>query len=104
MRLPILLLALFSALDEIVTFYNLSKGGVEFNPRVAWLISINPLLYPLVDATLISIAWVMNKLLIKRKVDIGYIWTAAGMVRLFCATLSLAGIVIIHPLSISAIR
>jgi len=90
MRRPILLLALFSALDEIVTFYNLSNGCVEFNPRVAWLISINPLLYPLVDATLISIAWVVNKLLIKRKVDLWFIWMAASVTRLLCVALSLA--------------
>jgi len=90
MRLSILLLILFSALDEIVTFSILSNGGVEFNPSVAWLISINPLLYPLADATLISLAWVVNNLLIERKVNLWYIWIATGMARLFCATLSLA--------------
>jgi len=90
MRRPILLLALFSALDEIVTFINLSNGCVEFNPRVAWLISINPLLYPLCDTALLLIAWTVHEQLIKRKVNLWYIWTAAGMVRLFCATLSLA--------------
>lgn len=97
MRLSILLLILFSALDEIVTFSILSNGGVEFNPSVAWLISINPLLYPLCDAALLIIAWIVNEQSIKRKIDLWYIWIAAGMVRLFCATLSLIGIVIINP-------
>ena len=90
MSLPLLLLVLFSALDEIVTFYNLSNGGVEFNSRVAWLISINPLLYPLADATLISIAWVVNKSLIERKVDLWFLWTIAGVARLLCVASSLS--------------
>jgi len=90
MRHSILFLGLSSALDEIVTFINLSNGCVEFNPRVAWLISINPLLYPLCDVTLLLIAWTVHEQLIKRKVDLWYIWMATGMVRLFCATLSLA--------------
>jgi len=104
MRRPILLLVLFSALDEIVTFYNLSKGFFELNPMVAWLISINPLLYPLCDAAFLLIAWTLHELSIKRKVDLWYIWTATGMVRLFCAMISLFGIVIINPYSINLIR
>jgi len=100
MRYSIFLLILFSALDEIVTFYNLSKGGVEFNPRVAWLISINPLLYPIFDAALLLIAWAVHEQLIKRKVDLWFIWMAAGMIRLFCAMISLSGIGIINPYSL----
>ena len=100
MRRPILLLALCSALDEIVTFINLSNGYVELNLRIAWLISINPLLYPICDGSLLVIAWFMNEQLIKRKLDLWYIWTAAGMVRLFCAIISLFGIVIINPYSL----
>ena len=103
MRHSILFLGLCAALDEIVTFSILSKGGVELNPKTAWLISINPLLYPLADATLIFISLMMNKLLIERKLDLWFIWTAAGMVRLFCAIISLFGIGIINPYSISAI-
>ncbi|MBA7665989.1 hypothetical protein ES703_74064 [subsurface metagenome] len=100
MRLPIFLLILFSALDEIVTFSILSNGGVELNPKIAWLISINPLLYPLCDATLLLIAWALHEVLIKRKVNLWYIWTATGMIRLFCAMISLSGIVIINPYSL----
>ena len=88
MRRPILLLALCSALDEIVTFYNLFKGGVELNPRVAWLISINPLLYPLCDIALFLLAWIIDKQLISRKVDLWLLWTAAGVARLICVALS----------------
>ncbi len=90
MRFSILFLALFSAIDEIVTFINLSKGGVEFNPRVAWLISINPLLYPLVDVTLIATTWVVDKLLIEREVDLWFLWASSGLARLLCVALSLA--------------
>jgi len=100
MRHSILLLVIFSALDEIVTFNILSKGGVELNPKIAWLISINPLLYPLCDATLLLIAWTLHEVLIKRKVDLWYIWIATGMIRLFCAMISLSGIVVIPPYSL----
>ena len=84
LRPSILFLGLFSALDEMATFSSLSNGGIEFNPRVAWLISINPLLYPLADFTLIAVAWVVDKLLMKREVDLWFLWTAAGVARLFC--------------------
>jgi len=90
MRLSILFLGLFSALDEMVTFINLSKGGVEFNPMVAWLISINPLLYPLCDIALFTLAWIIDKQLISRKVDLWFLWTAAGVARLLCVALSLS--------------
>jgi len=90
MRRSILFQALCSALDEIVTFINLSKGGVELNPSVAWLISINPLLYPLCDIALFTLAWIIDEQLIRRKVDLWFLWTAAGLARLFCATWSLA--------------
>ena len=90
MRLSILFLGLFSALDEMVTFINLSKGGVEFNPMVAWLISINPLLYPLCDIALFTLAWIIDKQLISRKVDLWFLWTAAGVARLLCVAFSLS--------------
>ena len=89
MRRSLLFLAVCSALDELVTFRNLSLGGVEFNPRLAWLISINPLLYPICDAALLLIAWAVHEQLIKRKVDLWYLWTAAGMVRLLAVSFSL---------------
>ena len=89
MRLPILLLILFSALDEIVTFSILSNGGVELNPKIAWLISINPLLYPICDIALFLLAWIVDKQLISRKVDLWFLWTAAGAARLLCVAFSL---------------
>ena len=88
-RLSLIFLALCSALDELVTFNNLFKGGVELNPRVAWLISINPLLYPLCDIALFLLAWIIDKQLISRKVDLWLLWTAAGVARLLCVTWSL---------------
>jgi len=90
MRRSLLSLALCSALDEIVTFYNLSKGGIELNPSVAWLISINPLLYPLCDIALFTLAWIVDEQLISRKVDLWLLWTAAGVARLLCVALSLS--------------
>jgi len=89
MRRSILFQAICSALDETVTFYILFKGGVELNPVVAWLISITPLLYPICDLALFLVAWGVDEQLIKRKVDLWFLWTAAGMVRLVCVTLSL---------------
>ena len=84
MRNSILFFAICSTLDEISTFNNLSKGGVEFNPRVAWLISINPLLYPLADIALIVVSMMVDKALIERETELKFIWMAAGVARLFC--------------------
>jgi len=89
LRPSLLFFALCSALDEMVTFRILSQGGVELNPRVAWLISVNPLLYPLADATIIAVAWGVDRLLTKRRIDSWFIWTASGLVRLMCFTFSL---------------
>lgn len=89
LRRSLLFLAVCSALDELVTFRNLYVGGVEFNPRVAWLISINPLLYPLADAAIIAVAWGVDRLLTKRRIDSWLLWTASGLVRLMCFTFSL---------------
>lgn len=88
-RLSLLLFALCSALDEMVTFRNLSWGGIEFNPRVMWLISISPLLYPLADLALISVTWGVDRLLVKRRIDLWLIWMAAGIGRLMCFIFSL---------------
>lgn len=90
MRRSLLFLALCSALDEMVTFSTLSKGAYELNPRVTWLISINPLLYPVCDLALFLIAWGVDEQLIKRKVDLWFLWTATGVARLLCVALSLA--------------
>jgi len=89
MRRSILFQAICSALDEIVTSNNLFKGGVELNPRAAWLMSINPLLYPLCDITLFLLAWIIDEKLISRKVDLWFLWTATGVARLLCVALSL---------------
>lgn len=86
---PLIFFAVCSALDEMVTFRILSLGGVELNPRVAWLISINPLLYPLADAAMIAAAYAVDRLLSKRLVDTWLIWTASGLVRLLAVALSL---------------
>ena len=88
MRLSLLFQALCSLMDEISTIINLSKGGVELNPRVEWLLSINPLLYPLCDTALFTLAWIVDKQLIRRKVDLWLLWTAAGIARLICVALS----------------
>lgn len=90
MRNPILFQALCSSLDEISTFTHFSMGANELNPRVAWLISINPLLYPLCDIALFLLAWIIDKQLISRKVDLWYLWTSAGVARLLCIALSLS--------------
>ena len=89
MRRPIIFQALSSALDEISTFTILSRGGVELNPRVAWLLNINPLLYPIFDLALLLIAWGVDEQLIKRKVDLWLLWTATGIFRLLCVAWSL---------------
>jgi len=90
MRSPILFQALCSILDEISTFNLLSMGAKELNPRLAWLISINPLLYPICDLALFLVAWGVDEQLIKRKVDLWLLWTATGIARLLCVALSLA--------------
>ena len=89
MRRSIQFQCLCSLLDEISTFTILSRGGVELNPTVAWLISINPLLYPLFDAILFLVAWGVDERLIKRKVDLWLLWVATGVARLLCVALSL---------------
>ena len=53
MNQSIIFFMICSALDEATTFTNLYLGGTELNPRVAWLLNINPLLYTLVDIGLI---------------------------------------------------
>jgi hypothetical protein len=82
MRHSILFLGLCSALDEISTFIHLSLGGMEFNPKVAWLLNINPLLYTIVDISLILLFLKVDKWLGKR--DLWIIWASAGIGRLVC--------------------
>jgi len=89
MRRPILFQALCSALDEISTFTHLSRGATELNPTVAWLLTINPLLYPIFDLALLLLAWSVDERLIKRKVDLWFLWTTTGVFRLLCVAWSL---------------
>ena len=89
MKRPLLFLAVCSALDELVTFRNLAVGGVEFNPRVTFLITMSPLLYPLADIILIGSAWAVDKVLSRRQVDVGILWMFAGLTRLLCFIFSL---------------
>ena len=88
MRHSLIFYALSSALDEISTFTHLSLGGIELNPRVAWLLAINPLLYPLADTILILTFWIIDKRL-ENKRELWLIWTSAGIARLICVAWSL---------------
>lgn len=90
MRRSILFQALCSLLDEISTFTHLSMGSTEMNQTVAWLLSINPLLYPMCDIALFTLAWIIDKQLISRKVDLWLLWTSAGIARLLCVAFSLS--------------
>jgi len=89
MRQSILFFALCSALDEASTFIRISLGGVEFNPNVAWLLGISPLLYPLADIILILLFWNIDRKLGKR-IDLWIVWASAGIARLVCVAWSLA--------------
>ena len=89
MRRSLLFFALCSALDEMITFRTLSLGGVELNPRLAYLISINPLLYPLADIAMIAAAYTADRLLSKRLMNTWLIWTASGLARLLAVAFSL---------------
>jgi len=88
MRHSLIFFALSSALDEISTFIHLSHGGMEFNPNVAWLLGINPLLYPLADIILILLFWIIDRCLGKRR-ELWIVWASAGIARLICASWSL---------------
>ena len=90
MKLSLIFFAVCSFLDELVTFRILSLGGVELNPRVACLLSINPLLYPICDIAIITTAWAADRLLTKRQIDTWLIWTTPGLVRLMAVALSLS--------------
>jgi len=84
MRHSIRFFALCSILDESSTFINLLKGGMEFNPRVAYLLRIHPLLYPLFDTILILGAIHADKFLRSKMSDIWLVWAAGGIGRLVC--------------------
>lgn len=88
MRRSIVFFALCSVLDEVSTFIHLSLGGMEFNPRVAWLLGINPLLYPLADIVLLLVFWVIDGRLGNRR-ELWLVWASAGIARLICVAWSL---------------
>ncbi len=88
MRHSLIFFALCSALDEVSTFIHLSLGGMEFNPRVAWLLGINPLLYPLADTILILLFWIIDERLGNKR-ELWLVWTSAGIARLLCVAWSL---------------
>ncbi|MCW4049307.1 MAG: hypothetical protein NWE89_06165 [Candidatus Bathyarchaeota archaeon] len=88
MRHSLIFFALSSVLDEFSTFIHLSLGGMEFNPRVAWLLGINPMLYTLADIVLLLGFWVIDGRLGNRR-ELWLVWASAGIARLICASWSL---------------
>jgi hypothetical protein len=88
LRRSLFFFALCCALDEATTFTQLYLGATELNPRVAWLININPLLYTLVDIGLILSFLKVDKWLRGIR-DLWIIWASAGIARLICVAFSL---------------
>jgi len=88
LRRSLLFFALCSALDEATTFTHLHLGGAELNPRVAWLLNINPLLYTLADISLIILFLKIDKRLRGIR-DLWIIWASAGIARLICVAFSI---------------
>jgi len=88
-RRSLIFFALCCALDEASTFIHIYLGGVELNPRVAWLLNINPLLYTLVDIGLILSFLKVDKRLRGIR-DLWIIWASAGIARLICVAFSLS--------------
>ena len=86
-RRSLLFFALCSALDEASTFIHLYLGGAELNPRVAWLLKINPLLYTFVDIGLILTFHKIDKRLRGIR-DLWIVWASAGISRLICVAFS----------------
>jgi hypothetical protein len=70
-------------LDEASTFAVLSKGGVELNPNVSWMISVHPLLYSLCDLLLFSVFCALDILLRVRVRRFSLVWAVVGFERLF---------------------
>ena len=89
MRLSLVFFAICCALDETTTFTRLHLGGAELNPRVAWLLNVNPLLYTLVDIGLILLFVRVDKWLRGMR-DLWIIWASAGISRLICVAFSLS--------------
>ena len=88
MRLSLIFFAICCALDEASTFIHLYLGGSELNPRVAWLLNINPLLYTIVDIGLILLFVRVDKWLRGIR-ELWIIWASAGIGRLICVAFSI---------------
>lgn len=82
--------------DEVSTFVILSLGGVELNARVAQIINVHPLLYPVADLLLFLALVILDRFL---KKNLGHAYTyvvivAAGLVRLFFFLWNVAQIIL----------
>ena len=88
MRISLFFFAICCALDEASTFIHLYLGGAELNPRVAWLLNINPLLYTLFDVGLILL-FVKVDVWLRGIRDLWIIWASAGVARLICVAFSI---------------
>ena len=89
MRHSLIFFAICCALDEATTFIHLYMGGAELNPRVAWLLNINPLLYTLVDIGLILL-FVKVDIWLRGIRYLWIIWASAGIARLICVAFSIS--------------
>lgn len=94
MRRSIIFLILCSALDAGLTLISTSRGVPELNPRVAWMLSVSPLLYILFNAALITAIWTIDRALKSRVEDVWLIWVSAGIPRLICFSWTLIGLIL----------
>ncbi len=80
---PMIFYAVSYILDEISTFALIYYGGVELNPIVSWMISINPVLYSLVDFMIFFSYCAVDSRLRGRGDDRNLLlfWFLAGLVR-----------------------
>jgi len=80
---PMIFYAVSYILDEISTFALLFRGGIELNPIVSWMISVNPMLYSLVDF-LIFFSYCAADSHLRGKGDdrnLFWFWSIAGLAR-----------------------
>lgn len=89
MRRSILFMTLCAGLDELSTFLHLFNGGVELNPRVAGILQVHPLLYPLFDVLLILVALKIDRSIREYFTDVWLVWASAGIGRLICFSWSM---------------
>ena len=84
LRRSLLFYGLSSVLDEVSSLVNLAMGGVELNPRVAWMIGVHPLFYFLCDMAIFLTFCALDRVLRDRVWKIYLIWVLAGSARLIC--------------------